>query len=163
MQAIVGIFAMVVCAMAAPLVAPIDPNNPLTNPATNRDLLIVNPGLVSGKNSHITPEQQLTIHNQLITQKNLESFAAQLSAQAGVPPPAGIAPFKGNRAPTRAPTGAEAHQLQLQVQAQNQLQAQAQHQAQIQAQVQAQNQAFLQAQVKAQAQAQAEVEAHLQH
>ncbi|KAJ2162826.1 hypothetical protein GGF46_000390 [Coemansia sp. RSA 552] len=148
MQAIIGLVALAMGAIAAPASPPIDPNNPLTNPATNRDLLLVNPSLIRG-NGFMTPEQQLTVHNQLLTQKNLENFAAQLSAQAGVPPPAGIAPHKSNVAPTRE----EAAQLQAQVNAQAQIQAQAQHQAAIHAQLQAQNQALIQQQAAAQLQA----------
>ncbi|PIA13277.1 hypothetical protein COEREDRAFT_11630 [Coemansia reversa NRRL 1564] len=157
MQAIVGILAMIVCAMAAPLTTPVNSNNTPINPAANRNLPIVNHSLAGNSNSHITPEQQLVIQNQLITQKGLESFAAQLSAQAGVPPPAGIAPFKGNRVPTKT----EAQQLQIQLQAQKQIEAQVQNQAQVQAQLQAQNQALLQAQVNAQIQAQADAAARV--
>ncbi|KAJ1830639.1 hypothetical protein LPJ70_006863, partial [Coemansia sp. RSA 2708] len=108
MHAVFGILALAVGALAAPAVSPIDPNNPLTNPATNRDLFIVNPSLATG-NAPMTPEQQLTVQNQLISQKNLENFAAQLAAQAGVPPPAGIAPFR-----SAPPTRAEAAQLAAQ-------------------------------------------------
>ncbi|KAJ1643318.1 hypothetical protein LPJ64_004894, partial [Coemansia asiatica] len=93
MKSIVGVFALAVCALASPLLPPIDPNNPLTNPATNRDLLLTNPAwFAPNGNGHMTPEQIQTIQNQLITQKNLESYAAHLAAQAGVQPPAGIAP-----------------------------------------------------------------------
>ncbi|KAJ1937224.1 hypothetical protein GGF37_005291 [Kickxella alabastrina] len=79
----------------------------------------------------------------MITQKNLEAFAAQLAAQAGVAPPAGIAP---------APNASQLH-AQAVAQAQAQAQSQAQLQAQLQEQARAQVQAQLQAQLQAQAQA----------
>ncbi|KAI8323188.1 hypothetical protein GQ54DRAFT_323145 [Martensiomyces pterosporus] len=88
MKLVIGVLVFTVATLAA-VVPPIDPNNPLTNPAINHDLLIVNPGLISPGGT-LTPEQALTIQNQLIAQKNLEALAAQLAAQAGVPPPAGI-------------------------------------------------------------------------
>ncbi|KAJ2722641.1 hypothetical protein GGI07_003168 [Coemansia sp. Benny D115] len=128
MHSAIGIFALAACALASPLLPPIDPNNPLTNPATNKDLLLTNPAWLAPKGDfRATPEQLQTIQNQMITQKNLENFAAQLAAEAGVSPPAGIAPL------------ANAEQIHAQAVAQAQLQAQAQ--AQAQALVQAHNQA----------------------
>ncbi|KAJ1933337.1 hypothetical protein GGF37_006764, partial [Kickxella alabastrina] len=85
MQTIIGIFALAFCAIASPVLPPIDPHNPLTNPATNKDLILTNPAwLFPNGNNNATPEQIQTIQNQMITQKNLEAFAAQLAAQAGV-------------------------------------------------------------------------------
>ncbi|KAJ2866577.1 hypothetical protein GGH94_001469, partial [Coemansia aciculifera] len=120
MRAAIGIFALFACALASPIMPPIDPNNPLTNPNTNRDLYLVNPAWVNPSGAHMTPEQVATIQNQMIAQRNLEAVAAQLAAQAGVAPPAGIAAI--NEQPADA-----------QIQAQAQLQAQAQAQAQVQA------------------------------
>ncbi|KAJ2777473.1 hypothetical protein H4R18_005139 [Coemansia javaensis] len=144
MQSAIGIFALAACAVAVPAMPPVDPHNPLTNPATNRDLLLTNPSLAFGAASHfMTPEQQLTVQNQIITQKNLEALAAQLAARAGVPPPAGIQS-------AGPPTAAQLAHFQAQIQAHNQLREQAQLQAQQQAQFAAHNQALLQAQVQAQ-------------
>ncbi|KAJ2659769.1 hypothetical protein IWW48_003282 [Coemansia sp. RSA 1200] len=167
MKAVFGVLAVLgACALASPVLPPIDPNNPLTNPATNKDLLLVNPawigatGARSGANEvKLTPEQIQTIQNQLITQKSLEAYAAQLSAQVGVQPPAGIAP-----AGSSAHAAAVANHAQAHIQAQNQaqLQLQAQAQAQLQAQVQAQAQAQAQANAQAQAQAQAQLQAQIQ-
>ncbi|KAJ1810044.1 hypothetical protein LPJ56_005925 [Coemansia sp. RSA 2599] len=156
MKSVVGILALAVCAVASPLLPPIDPNNPLTNPATNRDLLLTNPAWIAPNgNGHMTPEQVQTIQNQLITQKNLEAYAAHLAAQAGVQPPAGIAPASS---PDHLHAMALAQaQIQAQIQAQNQLQAQAQEQvqkqiqAQAQAQIQLNNQAMAQSAVQNQA------------
>ncbi|KAJ2597246.1 hypothetical protein H4R99_003115 [Coemansia sp. RSA 1722] len=156
MKSIVGVLALAVCALASPLLPPIDPNNPLTNPATNRDLLLTNPAWIAPNgNGHMTPEQVQTIQNQMITQKNLEAYAAHLAAQAGVPPPAGIAPASGSDH-IQAMALANA-QIQAQVQAQNQLQAQAQEQVQKQLQFQAQAQAQAQAQLNNQAMAQSAI------
>ncbi|KAJ1795566.1 hypothetical protein LPJ59_004272, partial [Coemansia sp. RSA 2399] len=125
MKAIISVFAVLgACALASPLLPPIDPNNPLTNPATNRDLLLVNPGWIgasNGKEVKLTPEQVQTIQNQLITQRSLEAYAAQLSASVGIAPPAGIAPAGSN-----AHAAAVANHAQAQFQAQNQAQLQAQ-------------------------------------
>ncbi|KAJ1665204.1 hypothetical protein EV178_003382 [Coemansia sp. RSA 1646] len=164
MKAIISVFAVLgACALAAPVLPPIDPNNPLTNPATNKDLLLVNPawaGSVNGKSTgnevKLTPEQAQTIQNQLITQKSLEAYAAQLSAQAGVQPPAGIAAAGSN---AHAAAVANHAQAQFQAQTQAQLQAQVQSQAQAQAQLQAQAQAQAQANAQAQAQSQAQLQA----
>ncbi|KAJ2768220.1 hypothetical protein IWQ57_003627 [Coemansia nantahalensis] len=145
MKLLGGLLALAACALAAPAQPPIDPNNPLTNPATNHDLYLVNPGLLASANGHLTPDQVLTVQSQLAAQKNLEMVAAQLAAKAGVPPPAGIQPVAGQ------PTAAQMAHFQAQVQAHNQLREQAQVQAQLVAQFQAQSQALLQAQAQAMA------------
>ncbi|KAJ2783552.1 hypothetical protein GGI15_002537 [Coemansia interrupta] len=152
MQTVFGILALAVCAIASPVLPPIDVNNPLTNPATNRDLILTNPAWIAPNgNGHMTPEQVQTIQNQMITQKNLEAYAAHLAAQAGVAPPAGIAPA-GSANHLQAMALAQS-QIQSQVNAQNQLNAQAQAQVQAQIQAQVQAQALAQAQLQ-QAQAQ---------
>ncbi|KAJ2557621.1 hypothetical protein EV175_001231 [Coemansia sp. RSA 1933] len=151
MKTIISIIAVLgACALAAPALPPIDPNNPLTNPAFNKDLLIANPQLIgasNGKEVKLTPEQMQTIQNQLITQKSLEAYAAQLSAQVGIQPPAGISAAGSN-----AHNAAVANHAQAQFQAQNQAQLQAQMQSQVQAQAQLQAQAQAQAQANSQAQ-----------
>ncbi|KAJ2337514.1 hypothetical protein GGI00_000198 [Coemansia sp. RSA 2681] len=84
MHATIGIAALFACALASPILPPIDPNNPLTNPNTNRDLYLTNPAWINPSGAHMTPEQVATIQNQFIAQRNLEAVAAQLAAQAAV-------------------------------------------------------------------------------
>lgn len=132
-------FALAGVAIGSPVQsqAPIDPNNPLTNPATNRDLYLTNPMLLSPNGAHHwTPQQVATIQNQLAAQKNLELVAAQMAAQAGVPPPAGISPL------SQQPS---AEQIQIQAQQQAQVMQQAQAHAEAEAQVKAQALAHQQA------------------